>query len=188
MPDNPDAVIIIADSSRQQWLYALLSRYYHVHTVLPSDDDHQNIDLYFFDEVTLEENRKWLEEWRKNVQPDSPPVLLLCDRNHPEIPAEQRKLVDEILPADIEAEQLREHINQWLRLRDSVQVWLKASNTHQVIREPLSHPSSALNNIPTTSIPVTPEPNNIALPCFYRVARKTSSFRARMNSATAKPF
>ena len=107
MPDNPDAVIIIADSSRQQWLYALLSRYYHVHTVLPSDDDHQNIDLYFFDEVTLEENRKWLEEWRKNVQPDSPPVLLLCDRNHPEIPAEQRKLVDEILPADIEAEQLR---------------------------------------------------------------------------------
>ncbi len=165
MPDNPDAVIIIADSSRQQWLYALLSRYYHVHTVLPSDDDHQNIDLYFFDEVTLEENRKWLEEWRKNVQPDSPPVLLLCDRNHPEIPAEQRKLVDEILPADIEAEQLREHINQWLRLRDSVQVWLKASNTHQVIREPLSHPSSALNNIPTTSIPVTPEPNNIALPC-----------------------
>ena len=120
MPDNPDAVIIIADSSRQQWLYALLGRYYRVHTVLPSDDEQQNIDLYFFDEVTLEENRKWLEEWRKNVQPDSPPVLLLCDRNHPEIPAEQRKLVDEILPADIEAEQLREHINQWLRLRDSV--------------------------------------------------------------------
>lgn len=25
-------------------------------------------------------------------------------------------------------------------------------------------------------------------PCLYRVARKTSSFRARMNSATAKPF
>lgn len=47
MPDNPDAVIIIADSSRQQWLYALLSRYYHVHTVLPSDDEHQNIDPSF---------------------------------------------------------------------------------------------------------------------------------------------
>ena len=83
MPDNPDAVIIIADSSRQQWLYALLGRYYRVHTVLPSDDEQQNIDLYFFDEVTLEENRKWLEEWRKNVQPDSPPVLLLCDRKPP---------------------------------------------------------------------------------------------------------
>ncbi len=26
------------------------------------------------------------------------------------------------------------------------------------------------------------------IPVFYRVARKTSSFRARMNSATAKPF
>ncbi|WP_024872585.1 EAL domain-containing protein [Tolumonas lignilytica] len=146
--DNPEVVIIIADISRQQWLYALLSRYYHVRTKLPDDDAVRKIALYLFDEPALQLHLPWLEQWRRSIQPDSPSVLLLSDTNQTSLSEELQGLVDEVLPADMEAEHLREHINQWLRLRDSVQIWMKASSSKQILAEPLSHPTSVLNNVP----------------------------------------
>ena len=142
---NPCVVMIIADESQQQWLYALLSHYYRVLNSLPADGDIQHADLYLFDESSLNAHQAWLSAWRKPLQPDSPSVLLLSDNQQALLAAEFEHLVDEVLPAEIEAEQLREHINQWLHLRESVLVWQRASNSHQTLDKPLVHPASGLN-------------------------------------------
>lgn len=142
---NPCVVMIIADESQQQWLYALLSHYYRVLTTLPADGDIQHADLYLFDEPSLNAHQAWLSAWRKPLQPDSPSVLLLSDNQQALLAAEFEHLVDEVLPVEIEAEQLREHINQWLHLRESVLVWQRASNSRQTLNQPLVHPASGLN-------------------------------------------
>ena len=77
--ENPCVVMIIADESQQQWLYALLSHYYRVLTTLPADGDIQHAGLYLFDEPSLNDHQAWLSAWRKPLQPDSPSVLLLSD-------------------------------------------------------------------------------------------------------------
>nr|WP_321241894.1 EAL domain-containing protein [uncultured Tolumonas sp.] len=143
--ENPCVVMIIADESQQQWLYALLSHYYRVLTTLPADGDIQHADLYVFDESSLNAHQAWLSAWRKPLQPDSPSVLLLSDNQQATLAVEFETLVDEVLPAEIEAEQLREHINQWLQLRASVLVWQRASNSRQTLNKPLVHPASGLN-------------------------------------------
>ena len=110
--ENPCVVMIIADESQRQWLYALLSRYYRVLTALPADGDIQHAGLYLFDEIALVDHQAWLSVWRQSVQPDSPSVLLLSDSPQEPLPAEFTPLVDEVLPVEIDAEHLREHINQ----------------------------------------------------------------------------
>jgi hypothetical protein len=70
--ENPCVVMIIADESQRQWLYALLSRYYRVLTALPADGDIQHAGLYLFDEIALVDHQAWLSVWRQSVQPDSP--------------------------------------------------------------------------------------------------------------------
>jgi diguanylate cyclase (GGDEF)-like protein/PAS domain S-box-containing protein len=142
---NPCVVMIIADESQQQWLYVLLSRYYCVVTSLPDDGDIQQADVYLFDDTTLAAHQAWLSNWRQPMQPDSPFVLLLNHTHSPALPADLSTLVDEVLSTDLDAEQLRLHINQWLRLRESIRSWEGAANSHQVLTRPLMHPTQGLN-------------------------------------------
>lgn len=158
--ENPCVVMMIADESQQQWLYALLSRYYHVLTSLPDDGDIQRADLYLLDEGALAEHQAWLNVWRQPVQPDSPSVLLFSNNTQLKLAAEFESLIDEVLPADIDAEQLREHINQWLHLRESVQIWQRASISHQTLQQPLIHPAPGLNSpVPQTSAEIKDLPD-----------------------------
>ena len=161
--ENPCVVMIIADESQRQWLYALLSRYYRVLTALPADGDIQHAGLYLFDEIALVDHQAWLSVWRQSVQPDSPSVLLLSDSPQEPLPAEFTPLVDEVLPVEIDAEHLREHINQWLQLRESVLIWQRASNSHQNLDQPLVHPAPGLN-CPLPQTPLNQSASHSELP------------------------
>jgi diguanylate cyclase (GGDEF)-like protein/PAS domain S-box-containing protein len=153
--ENLCVVLIVANSAQQQWLYALLSHDYRVLTAIPADGNSQLADLYLFDETALVANQAWLKQWRNPIQSDSPSVLVLHDSA---LAPSFTALVDEVLPADIDAEALREHLNQWLHLRESVLIWQRASNSHQNLHHSMAHPSPGLN----CPLPQTP-PQHLAV-------------------------
>lgn len=139
--ENLCIVMVVADEAQRQWLYALLSRYYRVLTAIP-DGDIQQADLYLFDSAGLQTQQAWLDLWRHAVQPDSPSVLLLSDTP---LSPQQAAWVDAIFPVDIDADHLKEHINQWLQLRQSALVWQHASHSRQNLNRVLVHPTPGLN-------------------------------------------
>lgn len=142
--DSQNVCMVIADPLRQQWLYALLSRYYQVQTGLPAHDAQTDIDLYLFDEPALSQELARVQGWRDNIQPDSPSVLLICDKNKESVPAQLQGLVDEIMPADSDGERMREHINQWLHLRSSALSWVQSSQSKTKKVTVNGHPTTGL--------------------------------------------
>jgi diguanylate cyclase (GGDEF)-like protein/PAS domain S-box-containing protein len=165
---NACVTLIISDESQQQWLYALLSRYYHVETTLSDDGNIQQADVYLFDNTTLAAHLAWLTPWRQPVQPDSPFILLLNNNPISVLSEDVTTLVDEVLSNELDAEQLRLRITQWLQLRESVRVWQRAANSRQSANRPIMHPTQALNcPLPQKPVYPTPLPPKITTPTSH---------------------
>ena len=76
---------------------------------------------------------------------DGRQAIELIPQIKPDVVLYEEMFYREVLPVEIDAEHLREHINQWLQLRESVLIWQRASNSHQNLDQPLVHPAPGLN-------------------------------------------
>ena len=126
MIEQHEVVLLIAEQHREQWLHGVLSHCCKISLQLPELNRSNQPVMYLVDDTSYTKHQTWFENLRLDISPESPALLRLSDQNE----AVLLQSCDEVIHLDSDAEHVRERIEYWIQLRDSLQVWWLASSAH----------------------------------------------------------
>lgn len=120
--------MVLTQNLSQEWSLQLLARDFLLVNCVPDDALSLNeVDILLFDLISAGRFQHWLDLYRRQIQPDSPPVLLLIESERQCDDSIVAAFFDGVLQLKTPMAEIITQLQQWGALHSSARIWTQAA-------------------------------------------------------------